>query len=755
MTTPHLYANGRELRLGKRIGKGGEGEVYLLDGQPEYAVKLYTLSNLGDREKKIEAMISARLWERANLVTFPHAAIRRKNGAFSGLVMRAISGHQALHELYAPGARKKAFPGADYRFLVRTALNVSTAIAQVHDAGCVIGDINHSGFLISEKAIAAVIDADSFQFQSGSKLFPCHVGVPEYTPPELQGVTLSKTPRTQNHDAFGLAVVIFQLLFMGKHPFAGVYTGGDMPIEKAIREHRFAYALQRNVGMTPPPAASDLTDIPKPLAAAFEAAFGPQKTARPSAKQWIALLQELERSLRKCSTIPVHFYSSAASSCPWCSMETITGAVLFLPPVGSTTTRPSQSSSNAPLNTSLLWGRLRSIQIPDIANGGPPFISIAQYSPSSRAEIARAAIAKSQAMGKTKQIALGLAIAAASIIATVIFPNAWLFTLGAGGFFAWKTYNAEPSAGADQTKALSASLATAIERWETELRRWRGSIGSTNAHALGQSLQQYLVAYDDLPNEKNRAVTEYTNNRYSNQLDAYLDQFRISSAKISGIGPSKTAQLASFGIETAADVDPSSLLLVPGFGKITSKPMLDWKASLEKRFAFNAQKSAQDVAELQKIDADFADREQRLRSKLTSGISELEALAQRLTERATSPDSGLIAAADALAREIADAKALGLSVAPIPAWPPKFGSPLPTYQLTTSSRPASQTQPQPSPTAPTRPPVTSTTATSTNNPTCFQCGSRMVRRVAKRGSRSGKPFWGCTNFPRCRGTRPI
>jgi len=38
-------------------------------------------------------------------------------------------------------------------------------------------------------------------------------------------------------------------------------------------------------------------------------------------------------------------------------------------------------------------------------------------------------------------------------------------------------------------------------------------------------------------------------------------------------------------------------------------------------------------------------------------------------------------------------------------------------------------------------------------PACPTCSAPMVKRQAKRGA-SG-PFWGCSTFPRCRGTRPL
>jgi restriction system protein len=40
-------------------------------------------------------------------------------------------------------------------------------------------------------------------------------------------------------------------------------------------------------------------------------------------------------------------------------------------------------------------------------------------------------------------------------------------------------------------------------------------------------------------------------------------------------------------------------------------------------------------------------------------------------------------------------------------------------------------------------------------PLCPSCGNQMVRRVAKRGSEAGQPFWGCSQFPRCREIRPV
>jgi restriction system protein len=40
-------------------------------------------------------------------------------------------------------------------------------------------------------------------------------------------------------------------------------------------------------------------------------------------------------------------------------------------------------------------------------------------------------------------------------------------------------------------------------------------------------------------------------------------------------------------------------------------------------------------------------------------------------------------------------------------------------------------------------------------PDCPRCGSEMKVRTAKRGANLGQKFWGCRNFPKCRGTRTL
>ena len=56
----------------------------------------------------------------------------------------------------------------------------------------------------------------------------------------------------------------------------------------------------------------------------------------------------------------------------------------------------------------------------------------------------------------------------------------------------------------------------------------------------------------------------------------------------------------------------------------------------------------------------------------------------------------------------------------------------------------------PADTAPSAMPINAPAA-----PACPICSKAMVKRMAKRGTNVGAEFWGCTEYPACRGTRPV
>lgn len=45
------------------------------------------------------------------------------------------------------------------------------------------------------------------------------------------------------------------------------------------------------------------------------------------------------------------------------------------------------------------------------------------------------------------------------------------------------------------------------------------------------------------------------------------------------------------------------------------------------------------------------------------------------------------------------------------------------------------------------------TVKSSKTPLCPKCGASMVLRTAKKGNMAGSQFWGCSTYPKCRGTK--
>jgi DNA-binding helix-hairpin-helix protein with protein kinase domain len=580
----------------------------LLAGKPDQAVKLYRDDLRREREPKVRAMIEATLASSTDLVAFPIEAVTDQSGRFLGFAMRLVKGYSPLHELYSPKSRKAHFPKANYRFLVRAALNVARAVGKVHQSGCVIGDFNHSGVLVSNDATVALIDADSFQFTLNGRAFPCVVGVVDFTPPELHGVDLSKALRTREHDHFGLAVAIFHLLSMGRHPYAGKFAGPDLSMSEAIEQHRFAYSLSRQseTRTAPPPGTITLADFPASTVQGFEAAFGLMPSARPSAEEWISLLGELETRLSKCSRIKTHYFASAAGGCVWCRLAGQSGVDMFPDVLGVSIPTPP----GARFDLEGLWARASAIVLPAPADLIPP-------APNLGSAPNPAIAAAKRATDLLKAGWFGLIALAA--IAFVYAPGAAIIWICAIGFGSYRLF----ATSADNSGLLSAYSLADRHASQAEL-AFLSRIGLVELHNVRSDLEAWVSDYRELDNSLNIELARLRLTREARQRDAYLDRYRIRDARIPGIGQAKAATLSSFGIETAADVNSGAVHNVPGFGDVLTAVLVDWRRDLERRFRYNPAPDASDIQAEQTVRSTSAAKRNDLQAKIRSAADALQ-----------------------------------------------------------------------------------------------------------------------------------
>jgi len=699
------------------IGKGGEGEVYAIKGRPGQAVKIYNTSLRTKREDKVRAMVAEGLAVKTNLVAYPGEVVTDHRGKFLGFVMRLVSGYRPLHELYSPKSRQRHFPKSDYRFIVHAALNVARAVGKVHQTGCIIGDLNHSGVLVAQDATVALIDADSFQFKLDGKSYHCVVGVPDFTPPELHGKNLASVQRTVDHDNFGLAIAIFHLLFMGRHPYAGRYKGPDISMSDAIAQNRFAFSLKRQVATqtTPPPGALTLDMFPDAIARAFENAFGLTPRARPSALDWIHTLNSLEGSMNRCSRVKTHYYPSTTAGCVWCKVTANSSFDMF----PDLTDVELHILSDA-RGTEQAICEILAFRFPTVADLLPTGIK-----PRGASDALREARSN-----KRWRMLIGLLMMGGAVAGFIYLTPLWFVWIGLA-ITGWVNISNREI----EIDPFQRAFKVADACVQRELDGFVQRNGMSEVVKVRGDLDAAIAAYKGHEDALARGLRVMKSNRESRQRQAYLDRFSIRRANISGIGPAKTATLISFGIETAADVKRSAVLRVPGFGDVMTRKLVAWRRGHESRFKYDRKPNAQDITDERALRGRFAAEKAKLESIIRNGLGTLRNAKPRLDvlPALARRDKALTDALAVRAQTEQDLRELGASV------------PASTVALMVAPSPRPTPQPVRMPRV-----RTSRVTAASGTPTCPRCSSPMQRRSGRYGQ-----FWGCSRYPRCKGTQNI
>ncbi len=622
-------SRGVAFRLGGVIGRGGEGAVFEVAGLPEVVAKVYHKPLSPEKAQKVEAMSGAVSDGLLKFAAWPTALLRTAQGTPVGVAMPRVVGHHDIHLLYSPKSRKSHFPEASFRFLIQAAANVSRAFAALHAGHCVVGDVNHGSVLVSRQATVKFVDCDSFQYFAGGSHYLCTVGTPTFTPPELQGKAFAGVVRTTNHDCFGLAVMVFHLLFMGRHPFSGRYRRqAEMSIETAIAEYRFAYSRDRTItGMDPPPGAPGLDCVPPALASMFEAAFArPVRpdVARPAAIDWVRELDGFTRQVIQCNRNASHWHFRGLSECPWCTIEKDTGAVLFYFIV------PAQGLAAPGTDVTSLWERMQAIAAPSPMPALPTEGSVTAMPASG--------IPKKPPPGwaAASQQAAGWIVAIGTIVAVAAFGTAAIVI----GFIAWGIVAAlaregeEHRAHRNVVAGLEAAVRLAESRWRQVRERWKDGPSFGAFFSLKSDLARARSEVLIIPSQRQERLQQLHRNRELAQMHEYLERFTIERATIRGFGPGRKAALASYGIETAADLNAQAIMNVPGFGPALASDLLAWRRSVEGGFRFDSSRGV-DPREVATMDRELAERRRQLESELARGLMSLQQLrAQALDERA-------------------------------------------------------------------------------------------------------------------------
>jgi DNA-binding helix-hairpin-helix protein with protein kinase domain len=458
------------------------------------------------------------------------------------------------------------------------------------------------------------------------------VGAPTFTAPELHGLPLDSTVRTQNHDAFGLAVLIFNLLFLGRHPFAGRYLGkGEMPPERAIRELRFAFGKHAaSKLMAPPPFTPALELVPPAMAELFEASFDKSSVLeRPSAQTWRGTLTEMLRGLVRCPREPAHVFPSHRTSCPWCAVVKAGGPVFFVTFEQETSTE----LTCRPSDLDAAWAELEQLRLPPV-DPGPDTLRDVHVPDEMRQDARILTDAGNVAVGAGWGVAGALF---ASVLVNTPALLLWLggasvlVLLGALGTWLW-IRRASPYA---------ATLERSIQAREREiaagapvLQTWREATSAFQSRFDGvlPGLREAKEEYGGLRREYRRELTELYRHAEASQRRAFLDTLLIAHHDIPSIGPGRKAMLRAAGVFSASDVLRKNLRL-QGFGDDIHRKLRLWVKSVEKRFRFDPKRGIPEIARRELYER-FRQRQQSLRAFVDTELDELRRLRALVPEEA-------------------------------------------------------------------------------------------------------------------------
>ncbi len=455
--------------------------------------------------------------------------------------MPRVDGHREIHALYGPTARKAAFPDASWAFLVRAARNLAAAFDAVHRHGHVVGDVNQGNVVVSRKATVRLIDCDSFQVTHLGHTYPCRVGVPLFTPPELQGLRLDSVARTPDHDRFGLAVLVFQLLFMGRHPFTGRHPDRAVPVEAAIREGLFAFGREARLqGWEPPPFSLLLEDVRRSVAELFERAFGREATTggpRPTAADWVRELDALEARLVICGEDPRHAHPRAVGPCPWCRIDKDGGPSYFFLAPGSAPDAFDLAST---------WRAIEAVRCPGEAPlpGHPPLDEPANEPRPTAARRLRRALF--------------------GVLAPRVAPLERI-----------------------RNERRAQEIASARGRIRRLQDQWRSLCGEGAFVRRKKALDDAKAALEGLQTVEEREWAVLAARFRDWRLPDHLRRFELEFARIPGLGPAEVAGLAGEGITTAADIAPERLMAIPNIDLDLVRSLLLFKVATTRTYKFD------------------------------------------------------------------------------------------------------------------------------------------------------------------------
>ena len=322
------------------VGEGADATVHAIEGHPDFVAKLYRAPD-DARRAKLAAMLAAvpdrrvtahagrRVVELAWPETLVEAPDDSGQARTVGFVMPAVDLREAvlLTELLTPRGRRAAGLSEAVRLRVAAAANLAASVASLHAAGHHVVDLKPSNLHVYRASgLVAILDCDGMSVRGPDGMrYPAHQYTDGYIAPEALRRRDRPEALGEAQDRFALAVVVFQLLNNGLHPFQGVpnRAADAVPTTNGERVAAGLYPYGSGAPTLAPPPSSPHPFLDARTQTLFRRAFDASEDGRPSADEWRDHLRALlDAGLSPCPESPDHARFEA-KLCATCELDPV------------------------------------------------------------------------------------------------------------------------------------------------------------------------------------------------------------------------------------------------------------------------------------------------------------------------------------------------------------------------------------------------------------------------------------------------
>lgn len=332
-----VFADGsREtFRPGKVLHRGGiAGRIVSIVGDSDSVAKLYHNERIATGySAKLKAMLMrppelppiTRDGRRYVQIAWPTSLVVDSEDRVFGFAMPKVALKDAVQVelLLHRVSRAAASISENYHLRVFAARNLAAIVAELHRLGHHVIDMKPINMSVYRRVmLIAILDCDGFSIQDDyGRRYPAENYSSGYIAPEASNLPPNELGEDQ--DRFALAVIIFQLLNMGIHPFQGIPSSSlhvPSSLQERIAQRLYAYGTTPNLHQKPHKRSihawfeDDTLDL-------FQRAF--TLTAdRPTSADWRNHLDRMAKDgiMLKCNRKPkkhAHF----SKGCGLCALE--------------------------------------------------------------------------------------------------------------------------------------------------------------------------------------------------------------------------------------------------------------------------------------------------------------------------------------------------------------------------------------------------------------------------------------------------